>query len=488
MTIHNGTAAPLFPVFLKLAGQDCLVVGGGQVAWRKIEALRQCGARIRIVAPTLKPACAEFVASGACGWRQGEFTESDVGAALLIVAATSKASVNARVAAAADRAHRLVNVVDDPETSRCFVPATLHRGPLTVAYGTGGCAPTIARKMRETLARALPGGLEALAEAAGRLRPEVQACLPPKQRRHFWDRVLEEAWQAPPRSVSHWMQHWRQQLTPEFGLSVGIVHIVGAGPGDPDLLTIRALRCMERADVVLYDRLVTPEILSRVRLDAERIYVGKSRGCCALTQEEINQRLVKEARAGRRVLRLKGGDPFLFGRGGEEVEVLEAAGIRYEVVPGITAALGCAADAGIPLTHRRLAHACLLLTAHGRDELAAIDWRAAARAGQTVVIYMGLRELPTIRDRLLAHGLSGMTPAALVERGTTSEQRVLVAPLATLPEYVVANAAISPALLVIGGVVGLSPAWRARTVADPATDDGPRPEQSMDPGRLAHAV
>lgn len=487
MTPENRTPLPLFPVFLKLEGRDCLVVGGGMVAQRKLEALHRSGARLRIVAPVLAPGCAQWIAHHACTWVAREFEERDLGEAVLVIAATDSPTVNAQVAAAAERAHRLVNVVDDGDLSACFVPASLHRGPLTVAFGTGGCAPVIARKLREAVARVVPAGIEMLTQAAGELRPEVQRCLPLEARRAFWEDALAAAWESPPKSCAHWLQQWRARLATGDRRRTGIVHIVGAGPGDPELLTVRALRCMERADVVLYDRLVSGEILARVRTDAERIYVGKSRGSCALTQTDIHQRLIQEARAGRTVLRLKGGDPFLFGRGGEEVAALQAAGIAYEVVPGITAALGCAAAAGIPLTHRQMAHACLLLTAHGREELTGIDWRAAARAGQTVVIYMGLRELAGIRDQLLAHGLDPQTPAALIEHGTTALQRVLAAPLLRLPEYALAAAAVSPALLVIGAVVALAPAWRAQNQSVPATDAVPPHVRLQAPVALTRA-
>ncbi len=447
------------PVFLNVTGRTALVVGGGETANRKVEFLRRADLAVRVVAPDLEPGLAEAVAAGDIDYCQERFREGHLDGWGVVVAATNDRPVNAAVAEAAQARGVPVNVVDDPELSTFIVPAVVDRSPLVIALGTGGRAPVLARLMRAKLEAFIPAAYGRLAELVGRFRDSVKDRFRDGvARRRFWEdvldgpiaeRVLRGDTVGGERDLAELLESGEE---PSDRCEVALV---GAGPGDPDLLTVKALRVMQRADVVVHDRLVSPELLDRVRRDAERVFVGKAAGRHSHSQQEINELLVGLARQGKRVLRLKGGDPFVFARGGEELAHLREAGVPFHVVPGVTAALGCAAYAGIPLTHRDHAHAAVLVTGHLRDGVLELPWEALVQPYQTVAVYMGLKGLPQLRDGLIARGLSEATPAALVEQGTTPDQRVIEAPLAELPDRVEAQGARPPCLVLIGEVVGL---------------------------------
>ena len=425
------------PIFLNVRGEPCLVVGAGQVASRKAALLRRAGAQVTMTT---------------------EFREEELDRYALAIAATSDPEVNRAVAAAA-RARRIpVNVVDQPALCSFILPSIIERAPLVVAVSSGGASPVLARILRARLESMIPAAYGRLASLAGEFRDRVKARFEGPQRRRFWERALQgpiaelvlagrdaEARRALAASLDDTRLAFRG----------GEVSLVGAGPGDPDLLTFRALRLMQQADVVVYDRLVSQPILDLVRLEAERIYAGKERAKHTLAQEDINALLVRLAREGKRVVRLKGGDPFIFGRGGEEIDTLAAEGIPFQVVPGITAAAGCASYAGIPLTHRDYAQSVAFVTGHLQDGSLELDWRALAQPRQTIVFYMGLVALDQLCARLVEHGLPAGTPAALVQAGTTPQQRVLTGTLDSLPGIVQRSGVHAPTLIIIGEVVRL---------------------------------
>ena len=442
---------PHFPVFLKLAGERVLVVGGGEVALRKVRLLRETGARIEIVARAVH---AEIAALGFAA-AADSFAAEQLEGCRLAVAATDDAALNAAVARAAQARGIPVNVVDDEAASTWVMPAIVDRAPLLVAIGSGGTAPVLARRLRERIEALLPAAFGRLAAFLGRMRPRLRA-LPVAPRRALVERFLdgpggERVLAGDETGAERALEALLAGAPP-----AGEVYLVGAGPGDPDLLTFRALRLMQQADVVLYDRLVAAPILELVRRDAERIFVGKGPKQHEMAQQEINALLVKLAKQGRRVLRLKGGDPFIFGRGGEEIDSLAAEGIAFQVVPGITAANGCAAYAGIPLTHRDYAQAVIFVTGHARQDGAlTLDWPMLARRGQTVVFYMGRGALPSLCEALVRHGLPPDWPAALVEEGTSPRQRVVTGTLRDLAARVEQAGVSGASLVIVGEVVRL---------------------------------
>ena len=447
------------PVFLSVRGAACLVAGGGGVAARKAEVLLKAGAVVRVVSPALGPALHALVAGGRVRWREGTFEASDLEGCRLVVAATDDQALNARIVRLAARQGRLANAVSGPERGDFILPAIIDRSPVLAAVSTGGTSPMLARFIRTRLETLIPAAFGRLAALGRELRAEVRDRIrPPAQRRAFWDQVFggpiaEMVFAGREREARDALREALAQADP--GPGSGEVFLVGAGPGDPDLLSLRAMRLLQQADVVVHDRLVSDEILDLVRRDAHRIYAGKYTDRHAMKQEEINRLLVRLAREGRRVLRLKGGDPFIFGRGGEEIAALAEEGIPFQVVPGITAATGCAAYAGIPLTHRDCAHACVFVTGHPKDGDGALDWTQLARPGQTLVVYMGLSALARICERLIAHGRPAATPIALVRQGTTTRQRVIEGTLGDLPKRVSAEELRPPGLLIIGEVVRL---------------------------------
>jgi len=447
------------PIFLRIRGRPCLVVGGGETAARKVDLLRQAGGQVTVVAPWL---CENLLALGQTGqirYRPAAFSPADLDGCLLAIAATDDHAVNRQVAELCQARAIPVNVVDQPELCSFIMPAIIDRSPALIAVSTGGSSPVLARLLRARLESLIPAAYGRLAALAADFRDRVKRCIPALSRRAFWEQVLQgpiaelvlSGREGAAREALDEMLERRETALP----AKGEVYLVGAGPGDPDLLTFRALRLMQQADVVLYDRLVNPAILELTRRDAERIYVGKAPKQHTLPQEETNALLARLARQGKRVLRLKGGDPFIFGRGGEEIQTLADEGIPFQVVPGITAASGCAAYAGIPLTHRDYAQSCIFVTGHLKDGSVDLNWASLVQPHQTVVVYMGLLSLEIVCAELIAHGLPPDFPAALIEQGTTPRQRVHVATLATLPEQAKTVEAQAPTLIIVGEVVKL---------------------------------
>lgn len=442
---------PYFPIFLKLTGERVLVVGGGEVALRKVRLLRQAGAAIEVVARELHPEIARLGASH----RATVFEPAQLAGVRLVIAATDDAALNLRVAEAANAAFVPVNVVDDPEHSSWITPSIVDRSPLLVAVSTGGAAPVLARRLREQLEALLPAAYGRIAGFLGAMRVKLKA-VPVAQRRKLTEQFLDGAGSErllanDETAAAHELERLMSGAAP-----AGEVYLVGAGPGDPDLLTFKALRLMQQADVVLHDRLVSPQILERVRRDAERIFVGKGPKQHEMSQQAINAKLVELAKQGKRVLRLKGGDPFIFGRGGEEIETLAAEGVAFQVVPGITAANGCAAYAGIPLTHRDYAQSVTFVTGHARqDGVLNLNWPSLAQKGQTVVFYMGRGSLPTLCEEMVRHGLPRDWPAALIEEGTSDHQRVVTGTLSDLAAKVEAAGVGGASLVIVGEVVKL---------------------------------
>ncbi|RYU59981.1 uroporphyrinogen-III C-methyltransferase [Methylolobus aquaticus] len=449
------------PIFVKVTGETCLVVGGGEVASRKIATLLRAGARVTVVSPELVPVVAELVTRGLIVHVAKPFEPDDLEEVALVVSATGVRAVNEAVVAAARERGIACNVVDCPELCTFIFPAIVDRSPVIIAVSTGGASPVLARLVRAQLETLLPAAYGRLAELAERFRTRVKQVLTNgDQRRRFWEQCLRGP-------VAELVLAGREDeaaaqlerlIEGAAGRSsaVGMVSLVGAGPGDPDLLTLRAFRLIQEADVVVYDRLVSPAVMALVRNDAERIYAGKERSRHTLPQEDINRLLARLARAGQHVVRLKGGDPFIFGRGGEEIETLMDEGIPFQVVPGITAASGCAAYAGIPLTHRDCAQSVTFVTGHLKEgSVGDLDWERLAQPQQTLVIYMGLQGLEQICEALIAHGCEPDRPAALVQQGTTPGQRVILGTVSTLPGEVATVGASAPTLVIVGQVVRL---------------------------------
>jgi uroporphyrin-III C-methyltransferase / precorrin-2 dehydrogenase / sirohydrochlorin ferrochelatase len=449
------------PIFLDVRQRRAVVVGGGEVAARKAELLLEAGATVLIVAPVLGTQLQAQLDARRIEHRAETFTPATIEGAVVVIAATDHRTVNAAVAAAARARGIPVNAVDDLEHSDFIVPAIVDRSPVVVAVGTGGNSPVLARFVRERIEAVLPPTLGRLAAFAGRWRKRVARRLETVlQRRRFWERVLSgpvasHVLEGRDSQADLELRRELKQAAQAQSPRVGEVYLIGAGPGDPDLLTLKAARLLQQADVVLYDRLVPSAIVARARRDAERVYVGKESGNHHVTQERIHELLVQYALAGKRVCRLKGGDPFVFGRGGEELEALVRHQIPFTVVPGITAALGAAAYAGIPLTHRDHAQSVTFVTGHTRESGAPSDWRELSRPGQTVVFYMGLSQLRTIFARLIEAGAPHSLPAALVAHATLPQQQVIVGTLSTLAEQAEAEGVQSPALLIVGDVVRL---------------------------------
>ncbi|WP_417781598.1 siroheme synthase CysG [Stutzerimonas xanthomarina] len=446
------------PLFHNLNGRTVLVVGGGEIALRKARLLSEAGAVLRVVAPEIEAQLNELVVkSGGQALVRG-YQSRDLSGCVLAIAATDDEPLNAQVSEDARALGMPVNVVDSPDLCTVIFPAIVDRSPLMIAVSSGGDAPVLARLMRARIETWVPSVYGELAGLAKKFRGRVKARFSNvQQRRVFWEEVFQG--DVAERALAGQQQEAERLLVEKLSgaepKNLGEVYLVGAGPGDPDLLTFRALRLMQQADVVLYDRLVAPAILDLCRRDADRIYVGKQRAAHAVPQEQINQLLVTLAKEGKRVLRLKGGDPFIFGRGGEEIEELAAHDVLFQVVPGITAASGCAAYAGIPLTHRDHAQSVRFVTGHLKDGSCDLAWSELVAPSQTLVFYMGLVGLPVICQQLMAHGRAADTPAALVQQGTTVNQRVITGTLANLAERVASEQVQAPTLVIVGEVVQL---------------------------------
>ncbi len=459
------------PIFIAIRNRDCLVVGGGEVAARKAALLLRAGARVTIVAPRL---CEELNSRlleqcreqpgkqsplARITYRAEAFRSDHLADAVLVIAATDDTAVNREVSEAARGLRIPVNVVDDPALCSFIMPSIVDRTPILIAVSSGGASPVLARLLRARLEGMIPVAFGRLAAYAARFRAQVkQRFSAPEARRRFWEKTLqgpfaEMVFAGRDRAAEAYLE---RSLARGMDEAIGgEVYLVGAGPGDPELLTLRAMRLMQQADVVVFDRLVSPEILDLVRRDAARIYAGKERSKHVMPQESINQLLVRLAKEGKRVLRLKGGDPFIFGRGGEEIETLASHGIPFQVVPGITAATGAASYAGIPLTHRDYAQSCVFVTGHLKDGSVDLDWLMLARPNQTIVVYMGLLGLSELCRQLIAHGLPAATSAAIIQQGTTHKQRVLTGTLQTLPGLTAAARLTPPTLIIVGEVVKL---------------------------------
>ncbi|MCW8852547.1 MAG: siroheme synthase CysG [Gammaproteobacteria bacterium] len=448
------------PIFFQIKHRSCLVVGGGSIAARKVALLRKAQAEVTVVSPELCAELAGLSQDGLIQHKAREFKDSDLEECVMVIAATDQHQINEHISDLANNLRLPVNVVDNPGQGSFIMPSIIDRSPVVIAVSTGGSSPVLARLIRTRLEGSIPAAYGQLAKLVESFRDKVKAAFPNVgSRRHFWEKILEgtvaelvftghetEAEQMLDKAIAE------KSETPDIP---GEVFLVGAGPGDPELLTFRALRLMQQADVVVYDRLVSPAIMEMVRRDAEIVYVGKERDKHTMQQENINQLLVRLAKEGKRVLRLKGGDPFIFGRGGEEIELLAQEGVAFQVVPGITAATGCSSYAGIPLTHRDYAQSCVFVTGHLKDGSVDLNWKALAHPNQTVVFYMGLHGAPTLCKEMVANGLPASTPVALVEQGTTPQQRVYIATLDTLLDVIASKDIKPPTLIIVGEVVSL---------------------------------
>jgi uroporphyrin-III C-methyltransferase / precorrin-2 dehydrogenase / sirohydrochlorin ferrochelatase len=448
------------PIFMDLRGRNGLVVGGGDAAARKASLMLSAGAWVTAVSPNaLSDAFKELAHTDRLIHRQEAFAATHLDGVDVVFAASDDEQLDTQVHDAARARHIPVNVVDRPKACSFIMPSIIDRSPVMVAVSSGGEAPVLSRLLRARLETLIPAAYGRLAALAGRFKTQVREKLTTTEaRRKFWEKALLSP-------ISEMVFSGREQeaeaslaaLLADTGKSpaTGEVYLVGAGPGNPDLLTFRALRLMQQADVVVYDRLVAPPILDMCRRDADRLYVGKERDNHAVPQDEINMVLVRLAKEGKRVLRLKGGDPFIFGRGGEEIETLREHGVPFQVVPAVTAAAGVAAYAGIPLTHRDHAQALILVTGHLKDGTMDLDWDMLCRPGQTIVIYMGLKGLVTLCEQMKQHGMPGSTPAAIVQQGTTLNQKVVTGTLDTLPAQAAQAELKPPTLIIVGSVVSL---------------------------------
>lgn len=450
-----------FPIFLDTKDLSVLVVGAGEVAARKIELLLKTEANIKVVAPDVAAVVQSYADQGLLNLHTRAFNIDDLQNIGMVFIATANEELNQSIKSQAAEKRIIANVVDQPELCDFITPSIVDRSPITIAMSSGGVAPVLLRYLRERLEAWIPNRISELGTFAQKYRDKVKQALPTvTQRRYFWEQFFNGA------SAEKLLQGNVKEAESEFlqdlearkndqSIKRGEVYLIGAGPGDPELLTFRALRLMQQADVVVFDRLVSPEIMDKVRRDAEKIYVGKAKSNHTLPQEEISQLLADKALEGNRVVRLKGGDPFVFGRGGEEIETLVQNNVRFQVVPGITAANGAASYAGIPLTHRDHAQSVVFATGHLRDNSIDLDWPALVQKNQTAVFYMGLTGLPVITENLIKHGMPDTTPIALIENATLPHQRVVAGTLATILQNPETKTVKPPALIIVGGVVSL---------------------------------
>lgn len=448
------------PIFYDLSVRPCLVVGAGEIAARKVRQLRKAEARVTVIAPDICEELQGLVDNKEIHYIAERFSAEILHDKMLVIAATNDEEVNRQVSELAKAKNIPVNVVDNPDLCSFIMPSIVDRDPVQIAISTGGASPVLARLLRARLETLIPASYGRLAQLMGKFRQHVRQRYPKmKERRRFWEHILqgpvaEMMYAGQDKSALNALEKTLEEEVPVFD-KAGEVYLVGAGPGDPDLLTFRALRLMQQAEVVLYDRLVAPAIVDLCRKDAERIYVGKKRDQHTLPQKEINQLLVDLAKQGKRVLRLKGGDPFIFGRGGEEIDLLSAENIPFQVIPGITAASGCASYAGIPLTHRDYAHTCVFITGHLKDGSMDLNWDTLIQPRQTIAVYMGIVGLEVLCRELIARGMSETMPAALIQQGTTHKQKVYISDLASLPDIPKQHDIQPPTMIIIGEVVKL---------------------------------
>ena len=447
------------PLFLNIREQHCVIVGGGEVALRKAILLIKAKANLSLISPQFISQLQDLSEEGRCKLLQEEFVAEQLEGASIVIAATNNKNTNAQVAEAAEKRNIPVNVVDQPELCSFIMPSIVDRSPVVVAISSSGRSPVLTRKIKELNETLISNREGQLAELLGAFREKVRNKYPDFiERVKFWESLLESevtelVYSGNEGAAIQLIEDKLKQS--DQTEAIGEVYLVGAGPGDPDLLTLRALRLMHKADVVLYDRLVSQEIMDKLRPDAEKIHVGKASSNHPVEQETINEMLVRLARSGKRVLRFKGGDPFIFGRGGEEIESLSKANIPFQIVPGITAASGCASYAGIPLTHREHAQSVRFLTGHLKDNTLNLDWANLIQEQETLVFYMGLLGIKTICEQLIDHGMDAEMPIAVVQQGTTKTQRVVTADLKTMPAVVDTEKLKAPTIIIIGRVVGL---------------------------------
>jgi len=443
------------PAFIDVKGRPVLVVGGGTQAARRTALALKAGAEVCVVARQL---CSAFEELSEIKHTSRDFEEGDLSDAVVVFSASEEEDENTRVATLATQRGIPVNAVDRLDVSTFIVPSIIDRDPLTIAISSGGLSPVSARQLRADLESSIPVGAGELARFSGDHRERVMKIITdPEERRRFWEDLGEGPIGELVRNgrISEAEKLLDEQLNSGRSPLMGEVYLVGSGPGDPDLLTFRALRLMQRADVVLHDRLVSDEILELVRREADFFFVGKQRSDHAVPQQEISQMLVEQAKLGKRVLRLKGGDPFTFGRGGEEMELLAQEGVPFQVVPGITAANGCAAYTGIPLTHRDHAQACVFVTGHTKDGKLDLNWQTLTPPNQTVVVYMGLHSMAELTGSLIAHGADPKVPVAVIENGTRKNQKVVIGKLDNITQLVEHSDLKGPAMIIIGTVVSL---------------------------------
>ncbi|MCH1487813.1 MAG: siroheme synthase CysG [Pseudomonadales bacterium] len=455
------------PLFFDVKDKTCLLVGGGTIAYRKAKLLMGAGARLAVVAPAIEPDLLELVKSTSGEYYEKAYGEECLTDKYFVIAATNNENLNEKVAVDCRARNVLVNVVDAPEYCDVIFPAIIDRAPIVIAVSSSGAAPVLARSVRTRIESTIPANFGVLANFIGERRDEVRQRLDEQKLRLFWEDLvqseiaervmmgrLDDAQAMFARALAHAVKNKE--------VSEGEVYLIGAGPGDPDLLTFKALRLLQRADVVLYDRLVSSEIVAMSRRDAEHVYVGKMRSEHTVPQQEINRLLIEYAGEGKKVARLKGGDPFVFGRGGEEIAGLAQNNIPFQIVPGVSAANGCACYAGIPLTHRDHAQSVRFVTGHLKDGSMDLPWAELVTPSQTVVVYMGLISLPIICEQMVAHGAPGDTPVALIERGTTPDQQTHIGTLTNIVDFVADKNVQAPTLIIVGGVVKLydSLSWR----------------------------
>ncbi len=452
------TDMDFLPLFTDLKQRQCLLVGGGAVALRKARLLEKAGARVNVVAPDILDELRQLVNHSGGEYQQGSYQSSLLNGVFLVIAATDDRGLNKQVSEDCQHRNIPVNVVDDPELCSVILPAIVDRSPLMIAISSGGASPVLARLIRSRLESSIPSAFGRLASLVGSFRDKVKAQFDDiEDRRDFWEQTLqgpiaEMVFAGKDQTAAEMLEEAIEKADIRPG---GEVYLIGAGPGDPDLMTFKAMRLLQRADVVLYDRLVAPEIVELCRKDAERVYVGKARSDHAVPQQDINQLLVDYALQGKKVARLKGGDPFIFGRGGEEIELLAEKKVPFQVVPGVTAAAGCASYSGIPLTHRDYAQSVRFVTGHLKDGSINLPWHELVHSHQTVVFYMGLHGLAAICEQLIAHGRAPETPIALIQQGTTQHQKVVTGTLASMVDIVAQNPVKAPTLIIVGEVVTL---------------------------------
>ena len=467
------------PIFTKLDNKPVLVVGGGEVALRKCRAFLKARASVTLVAPWFCDELKEHAHNNEVTLIDAYFDESHLDGKMLVIAATDRDEVNNNVFELANARNVFVNVVDDQPKCTFIFPSIVDRDPITIAISSAGTAPVLARRLREKLETLIPHHIGPLATLVGGFRDKVKKRFKHfSDRRQFWEGVFDSSVVSKVQTGdTQAAQQQLEQMLDAKAEPEGEVYVVGAGPGDPELLTLKALQLMQQADVVVYDFLVSDEIMELVRRDADLICVGKRLGDHSVVQDDTNQMLVDLAKQGKKVCRIKGGDPFIYGRGGEEVQVLAANNVNYQIVPGITAAAGCSAYAGIPLTHRDHAQAIQFVTGHCKKDGQELDWQSLAKPNQTLAIYMGVIKSPHIQSELLKHGRKADTPVAIIENGTRKNQRVVTGQLGELADLIQRNSIISPALLIIGEVAALHSqlAWfgkneQTSSFAQPLTD------------------